>query len=310
MRFLKLPFIFPFLILSTITSCSSDTDSPSTPDPVLPEVVNPANEKLVSVVYPFSSNIPYMMDKQDFEYDNLKRISKIALGGFVHGITYVNPDLIEINLLDDPIEGIKMQSKKTITLKDGNVVLIVDRKFDVYAAANEVRNSQTDSTLFSYTNKYLSKVQFYRKSVNWGNSYSLNKQVDFQQVNGNITQAKITEVKSGIGTVVNYTHDASPYMNMGDMVYETPLYYGSVEGLHIFFKDKLGKNNVNNITKAELSYEKSLPGYFAYKTINFSRNVDKHGRLTEILLSGTTIKDINETPAGNFINEKMSFIYK
>lgn len=309
MRFSKLPFILFSSICITITSCSSDEDSASDTLPVQPEVVNPANEKLVSVVYPFSNNIPYMMDKQTFEYDNLNRISKIKFTGFVYGVTYVNPDLIEINLLEDPIEGRKMVSKKTISLKDGNVTLIVDKKFDLIEATNESKNAETDSTLFSYSNKYLSKVQFYGKSVNWGNSYSLDKQFDFIEVNGNITQAKETSEYSGI-TEVNYSYDSNPYVNMGDMVYETPLYFGSVEGLHVFFKDKLGKKNVNNIAKVDFSYEKRSNQFLGYRTIFFTRNLDKNGRLSEILLSGTLTKSVDGTPSSSFNNEKMSFIYK
>lgn len=301
-------FLLPFIFF-TITSCSSDSgDSPTKPTPVQPEVINPANQKLVSIVYPRSMDIGYSRDPQTYEYDDLKRVNKISFSGWVYGVTYVNDNLIEIDMLDDPIAGFKQNSKRSLHLQNGDITLMVNSSFDVVEATKEVRSSSKDSVLFKYTNNYLSRLEYYGSSNN-GKNYRLNRQVDYKIENGNVTQMKETGY-SGEVVEVNYTYDNSPYINMGDMIYETPFFYAFNYGMDIVVKDRIGKKSTNNVIKIDNIYKNYLPQPTAFNSITLKRNLDEFGRLAEILMSGTTITEVNSTNFKKFTDVKMSFIYK
>lgn len=301
-------FLLP-IIFFTITSCSSDSeDSPTKPEPEKPEVINPANQKLVSIVYPQSMDIGYSKDPQTYEYDDLKRVNKVSFTGWVYGVTYVNENLIEVEMLDDPIAGLKQHSKRSFHLQNGNVALVVNSSYDIVESTKEVRAGTKDSILYKYTNNYLSRVEHYGSNNN-GINYRLNRQVDFKIENGNVTQTKETGY-AGEVVEVNYTYDSNAYINMGDMIYETPLSYVNNFGMDIVVKDRLGKKSTNNIIKIDNIYKAYLPQPTSFNSITLKRNVDEFGRISEILMSGTTLTVLNSNNFKNFNDVKMSFIYK
>jgi hypothetical protein len=303
-----LPFLLLFIFF-TITSCSSDDNVSSTkPNPVQPEVINPASQKLISIDYPYSPDIVYSKDDQTYEYDDLKRVNKISYSGWVYGVTYLNENLVEINMLNDPFAGRRENSKQLLHLQNGNITLMVKSSFDVIELTNEVRNSQKDSVVFKYTNNYLSGLEEYQ-SRNNGKNYSLNRQVDYKIENANIIQMKETGY-SGEVVEVNYTYDNSPYIDMSDMIYETPFFYATKASKSIVTKDRIGKKSANNIIKIDFKYKNYLPHRKAFNSIVLKTNLDKFGRLAEVLMSGTTKTEVNSTNFENFTDVKTSFIYK
>lgn len=298
MKFQKIT-IFPFaLIILLATACSSE-DSPKDEQE---QEINPANQKLVSITYPTSSNLAYMNDKQEYQYDDL---SRIKLNGAVE-IKYVSDDLIETNLLEDNMSNVDLEAKTFIKLKEKNIVSFIGNRV-FKKLTGEVTSIDRDSTVISYENGYLFKLVTYFKSITTGSTgkYYLQKQIDFTITNGNITQTKTTEY--GDVVVTNYTYDSSPYIPMGDFGYETPLHkVGLIKPL---FYNKLGKSSANNIIKIENVFTKT-PFQKSYKTISFKRNFDKYGRISEILLSGSCVTSNPDNVATDFTDEKVLFEYK
>jgi len=298
MKFQKFTVLSFVLMVFSITSCSSE-DSPAQEQE---QEINPANQKLTSITFPSSFNLAYMMDKQELKYDDLKRLS---LNGVVE-IKYVNDELIETNLLEENISNIDLEAKTYIKLKDKNIVSVISNRI-FKKLTGEVYSIERDSTAFTYENEYLSKVvTYFKQSGDYGEGkYRLEKQLDFQVTNGNITQIKTSQY--GDSYITNYTYDSSPNIPMNDFGYETPLHKIGID--RVLVHDKIGKKNANNIVSIENVFNE-VPFQRSYKTINFKRNLDKFGRITEILLSGTCVTSNPNSVASNFTDEKLIFEYK
>ncbi|WP_264529660.1 hypothetical protein [Flavobacterium sp. N502540] len=301
MKFQKLPLLPLALIVLSLYSCTSE-DSPTSGEITDPVVINPAEQKLVSIAYPSSSNLAYMMDKQEFKYDNSKRIN--IIGSYL-SVSYVGDDLIETKTLGDNVSNADIENKTSIVLKNKNVATIISNTV-FKRTTGETYSIERDSTVYSYANEYISKIlSYHKKFVDGDGKYRLQRQLDFQVTAGNITQVKVAEY--GEIVVSNYTYDSTPNILMGDIAYETPL--SLIRGHNILLHDKLGKRNVNNVVSMENVF-KETPFQKSYKTVNYRRNVDKYGRISEIVLSGSCVTSNPLNTATNFTDEKVIFEYK
>ena len=306
MKFPKLLFFLPLLSL-VITSCSSD-DSNSDPVVVEPPVIDLSNQKLVSFSYPYDKYIGIRRDDESYEYDNANKIVKVKEGGYVYGITYVNPDLIEVNQLEDNVTGLKINAKTSIHLKAGSVESIVKNEIIVYDDKDEIFSATSDSTVYMYKNEYLSNVKSYNKNKYYP-SYRLVNQVDFEEHNGNITKAVTKSFLSEISYAINYTYDADAYVKGSDYTYETPLFY-SYYTLYSILHDKFGKKSSNNIIKIDHEYTNLAPYPRSFKTMTLKRTLDTEKRLKEIIVSGTTFDDLKNYVGLDFKDAKATFTYK
>jgi hypothetical protein len=306
MKIKKLLFFLPVLSL-VITSCSSDEP---TPEPVVepPVVVAPVPQKLVSYDYPYHENIGIRRDKETYEYDSENRIAKVSFGGAAFGITYVSSDLIEVNQLEDNLTGYKVNSKSSIHLKEGSVELIVKREIIVSETKEEVFSVSTDSTVFTYKNKYLSKTQTYQKN-NYFPVYRVINQADFEEQNGNITKATVKLLYPETTYIIDYTYDTEAYVNGSDYTYETPLIY-SYNLWHFILHDKMGKKSTNNIIKMDHSYPETKPGIRSFKTMTLRRKLDTEKRLQEIVISGTVFDGATGDKTLEYKDAKGTFTYK
>ncbi|WP_409416965.1 hypothetical protein [Flavobacterium sp. PS2] len=305
MKFPKLLFFLPLMSV-VITSCSSD-DSKS--DPVVaPPVIDLANQKLISFSYPYDPYIGIRRDDESYEYDNTNKIVKVKEGGYVYGITYVSPDLIEVNQLEDNLTGFKIISKRSIHLKAGSVESIINNEIFVSETNSEISSVSSDSTVFTYKNQYISKVESYRKSKYYP-TYRLGQQVDFEEQNGNITKAVIKSVLAGTSYTINYTYDSDAYVKGSDYTYETPLLY-SYYTLFSVLHNKFGKKSTNNIVKIDHEYTDSKPSPRSFKTMTLRRILDSEKRLKEIVVSGTTFDDLKNYVGLDFKDAKGTFTYK
>lgn len=296
---MKLPkfSLLSFAVMAlTFSSCSSEEDPSKTEEPT---VTTP--QKLVSITFPTSSNLAYMADKQEYKYDDKNRINLIGY----YAITYVNDDLIETKNLGDDVSNADIENKTSITLKNKNISLVISNTV-FKRTTGEVYSIERDSTLYTYENEYIAKiVKYHKMSISGDGKYRLDKQVDFQVTNGNITQAKTLEY--GEVVISNYTYDSNPNILMGDIAYETP--FSRVEGYQIITHDKLGKRNKNNIISVENIFTET-PFQKSYKTVNYKRNLDSSGRISEILISGSCVTSNPLNNATNFTDEKVIFEYK
>ncbi|WP_202703281.1 hypothetical protein [Flavobacterium sp. UGB4466] len=301
MKFQKLPLLPLALMVLSLYSCTSE-DSPTSGEITDPAVINPAEQKLVSIAYPSSNNLAYMMDKQEFKYDNSKRIN--VIGSYL-SVSYVGDDLIETKTLGDNVSNADIENKTSIVLKNKNVTSIISNTV-FKRTTGETYSIERDSTVYSYANEYISKIlSYHKKSVDGDGKYRLQRQLDFQVTAGNITQVKTAEY--GEVVVSNYTYDSTPNILMGDIAYETPL--SLIRGYNILLHDKLGKRNVNNVVSMENVF-KETPFQKSYKTVNYRRNVDKYGRISEIVISGSCVTSNPFNTATNFTDEKVIFEYK
>ncbi|TCN59395.1 hypothetical protein D0809_05745 [Flavobacterium circumlabens] len=301
MKFQKLSLLPLDLMVFSLYSCSSDDSSESDQEVV---IVTPAEEKLVSVSNPSGSNMAYMQDKQEFKYDDQKRVNLV---GYYFSISYVNDELIETKTLGDDVSNADIETKSSITLKNKNITSIISNT--VYKrTTGETYSIERDSTVYSYENEYISKIVHYQKrSITGDGKYRLERKMDFQVTNGNITQVKTNDPYNGI-VVTNYTYDNTPNILMGDFAYETPL--SLVRGYNILMHDKLGKRSANNIVTMENVFTET-PFQICYEKISYKRVLDKSGRIKEILLSGNSItSNAAYYPLGNFKDEKVIFEYK
>ncbi|MFH6989207.1 hypothetical protein ACHRVW_15815 [Flavobacterium collinsii] len=317
MKFKKLLLLFLPLIFFSIVSCSSDSENP---EPTIkdPEVIDPVTKKVSTVKYSYDGGHPlqYILTEVKHEYDNLNRISKISVGGWIYSVTYVSADIIKINLIEDASAGYKEYSEKTVKLKNGDVTTIIERSSYVNESTNEASGLKIDSTNYAYSDRYLSKIQYYSSKDN-GKSYSLGGQIDFQVTDGNITQVKRTNISIGNVCITKYKYDNSAYVNFGDINFETPIFCAS--GVFAtFFYDKLGKKSKNNIVDIEFDNNEDIVymfGYTYFKNISIKRNLDKSGELNEILMSGTTYRYSKNGPTittstKTFSDAKVNLIYK
>lgn len=297
----KLLFLIPFIFL-TISSCSSDDSSPN-PEP---EVVNPANQKLVSISYPSSMLLAYMRDGEQYGYDDSKRINKIISSSFSNGVIYVNDNLIEVDLLTENISNVDMAQKTSMYLKNNSIELSISNTISKRIDTGVIYRIDRDSTVYTYENEYISKVMLYHKTLIQGDGkYRLEKQIESKVTNGNITQLKRTAFGEVI--ITNYTYDTNPNISMGEFAYETPFFL--IGGSNVIWKDKLGKKNTNNIIAIENEYTE-IPFQKSYKKINLKRNLDKYGRLSEILMSGSSITSNPNNTSTDFTDEKVIFKYE
>ncbi|WP_456315682.1 hypothetical protein [Pseudomonas shirazensis] len=298
MRFQKFSLLSFSLILSFLSACSSE-DSPESNEP---ETIDSATQKLVSITFPTSDNMAYMSDKQFFKYDDKNRINVI---GNYYGLTYVSDDLIETKSLGDNISNADIENKTSIILKNKNISSIISNTI-FKKTTGEVYSIERDSSVYIYDNDYITKiVKYHKMSIDGDGKYRLDKQVDFKVTDGNITQVKTLEY--GEVVVSNYTYDATPNIFMGDIAYETPLF--KVEGYQIFTHDKLGKRSKNNIISVENVFTET-PFQKSYKIVNFKRNLDSFGRISEIIISGSCVTSNPLNFATDFTNEKVIFEYK
>ena len=298
MKFQKFSLLSLTLILLFLSACSSE-DSPK---PDQPETIDPATQKLVSITFPTSSNMAYMADKQEFKYDDKNRINLI---GSYYSITYVNDDLIETRNLGDNVSNADLENKTSIILKNKNISSIISNTI-FRRTTGEIYSIERDSSVYTYDNEYIAKiVKYHKMSIDGDGQYRLDKQVDFTVTDGNITQIKTLEY--GEEVVSNYTYDSSPNIFMGDIAYETPV--SKVDGYEILTHDKLGKRNKNNVISVENVFIET-PFQKSYKTVNFKRNLDKSGRISEIILSGSCVTSNPLNSATNFTDEKVIFEYK
>lgn len=317
MKFKKLLLSFLPLIFFSIVSCSSDSENPQ-PTIKDPEVIDPATKKISTVKYSYDGvhPLPYILNEVKHEYDNLNRISKINLDGWIYSVTYVSSDIIKVNLIEDPVAGYKNYSEKTLKLKNGDVTTIIERSSSLNESTNETFGVKIDSVAFAYSDRYLSKIQNYSSKDN-GKSYTLASQFDFQVTDGNITQVKRAGISIGNISITKYKYDTSAYVNFGDINFETPIFCTS-GAFATFFNDKLGKKSKNNITDIEFENNEDVVyfiGYTYFKNISIKRNFDKSGELNEILMSGTTYRyskngPTTTTSTKTFSDAKLSLIYK
>jgi hypothetical protein len=305
MKFPKLLFFLPLMSV-VITSCSSD--DPISDPVVAPPVIDLANQKLISFSYPGDLYIGIRRDDESYEYDSTNKIVKVKEGGYVYGITYVSQDLIEVNLLEDNVSDFKVNSKRLIHLKAGSVESIVHNEIFVPETKNGISSFRSDSTVYTYKNQYISKVESYSKSKYYP-TYELHQQVDFEEQNGNITKAVIKSVVAGTSYTINYTYDSDTYVKGSDYTYETPLLY-SYFTLFSVLHDKFGKKSTNNIVKIDHEYTDSKPYHRSFKTMTLKRTLDSEKRLKEIVVSGTTFDDLNNYVGLNFKEAKGIFTYK
>ncbi|MFH6935374.1 hypothetical protein [Flavobacterium sp. FlaQc-30] len=286
------------IILLNLSACSSE-DSPKSDQP---ETIDPAAQNLVSITFPTSSNMAYMTDKQEFKYDDKRRINLI---GNYYAITYVNDDLIETKNLGDNVSNANIENKTSIILKNKNISLVISNTV-FKRTTGEVYSIERDSTVYTYDNEYIAKiVKYHKMSVDGDGKYRLDKQLDFIVTDGNITQVKTLEY--GDVVVSNYKYDSEPNILLGDIAYETPLF--KVDGYEILTHNKLGKRNKNNVISMENVFTET-PFQKSYKTVNFKRNLDKSGRISEIIISGSCVTSNPLNSATNFVDEKVIFEYK
>lgn len=271
-------------------------------------VVAPVPQKLVSYDYPYHENIGIRRDKETYEYDSNNKIVKVTEGGYAYGITYVSADLIEINQLEDNLTGYKVNSKRLVHLKDGYVESIVNTEIIVSETKDEVFSASSDSTVFTYKNKYISKSETYRKNKYYP-VYQITQQADFEEQNGNITKATIKTLYPETTYSINYTYDTEPYVNGSDYTYETPMLY-SYYTLYSILHDKMGKKTTNNIVKLDHVYTDFKPYSMSFKTMTLKRNLDTEKRLKEIVISGTVFDGVTGDKTLEYKDAKGTFTFK
>lgn len=310
MKFKKLLLPFLAFIFFSIASCSSDSEN------LQKIITDPATENLSSIEYPYAGAnvLSNSFHTKKYEYDNMKRINKFNIGGDIYDVTYVSSDMIEINLIDDLMTGVKAYSKRRLKLKNGNVTNIVDKRFFIRESTSEVFGSQIDSTAFTYSDSYLSKIDNYLSDDN-GKTFKLQDKFDFQVTGGNITQVKKTDSFTKNVFIWNYKYDTNSHINFGDMMLETPFFLAERGRIGIFLNDMLGKKSTNNITSIEYDYSGVLSyynDYSYYKNITLKRNLDKFGRLNEILMSGSVFMNLKDgtTITKTFSDAKLKLTYK
>ncbi len=296
MKIIKLlPIVF-FLITSF--SCSSD-DEIVIEEPLI-------NLNIKSISYPQDTG-SFMTDKTTYEYDESNKINKISFGGggTVYEVNYINTNLIELNLLEENISGAEIEVKKSIYLNNNIVQNIVTNTEFITPNSNEYSR---DSISYTYDNNYPSKIEYYVKVSNTNpitNNYQLIKKTQFTVNNGNIIKAITTEnqvVKESI-----YTYDNQPHLEFGEFTYEMPL-NSSFE--YILIHDKLNLRNSNNIIALANSFETPFEFTPEYETINYTRILDSDNRLSEIVISGSTIATHPGWPSSStFSNKKGTFTY-
>jgi len=306
MKFKKLLFLLPVFSV-IITSCSSDDPSP---EPVVepPVVVAPVPQKLVSYEYPYHENMGLFRDKETYEYDNANRITKVSFGGAAFGITYVSADLIEVNQLEDALTGYKVNAKTSIYLKEGNVQLIVTKEITVYETKEEIFSTSTDSTVFTYNNKFISKSETYQKN-NFFPVFRIIRQADFVEQNGNITKTTAKILYPETTYNIDYTYDTDAYVTGSDYTFETPMLYSYIF-MYSILHDKMGKKSANNIVKIDHSYPEIRPSSRSFKTMTLKRNLDTEKRLKEIVISGTVFDGVTGDKTLEYKDAKGIFTFK
>ncbi len=309
MKYLNI-FLIVFLSI-TLFSCSSD-DSSTMNETGQEEGGEDeiTNQKLTAVSFPSGQNLAYSNDQINFEYDESEKISKIyTIGeGTIYGVTHVDDNLIEMELLQENISNAELQEKKSIHIKNNSIEFIVtDRSFK-FIGDNRTEYFR-DSISFIYANNYISKIESYTKKSTSKpilTEYIKNNDLVFEITNGNITKVVKTEgelIKTSV-----YTYDENPYIELGEYAYETPFNFGFD---YILIHDKIGKGNSNNIVSITNTFETPYDLIPEYESINYKRVMDEEERIQEILLSGKTIATHPSYPSSTtFADEKVIFTYK
>lgn len=276
-------------------SCSSD-DSKIIEESQDSEV----STNILSISYPQETG-SYMGDTHHYEYDESNKVSEIRFGGIVYGVNHISDNLIELNLLEENISNLEIETKTSIHLNDNRVQKIIT---NTTSSSPSISTKSRDSVSYIYENNYPFRIEHYSKNFNSGN-YQLKKEIDFTISNGNITK-KITKEGEVIKTST-YNYDSEPHIKYGESSYETPLTTGLG---YILIHDKLGIGNTNNIASMSNSFETPYTLTPEYKTINYSRAVDSDNRIIEISISGTTIATHPGYPESEeFTDKKGVFSY-
>ena len=296
-------FLSTLTILAVTISCSSsDNELPSSGNDQPDNSQTTINTKPLSVTYPYDSNynLAYSQEQKTFTYEN-EKVSKITYGGFVYSVKYTNSNLIELDLLLENVSNTDIKEKKSIYLNNNTVQYILIDNTTIYS--NRVEHIK-DSISYSYINNFPSKIEYYQKTPG-KTPYSLSKKIEFTISNGNITTSKTTDNQET--ETRNYTYDNNPHIKYGELAYETPL---NLQIEYILIHDKIGIENLNNITSVSQTIESPYSSLMYYKTINYTRKIDTNNRLLEISMTGTTlVTSSSSTVNKEFVDQKIKLAY-
>ena len=301
----KFLIVTVFLISILNTSCSSDDNLKQPIDSLIEQPVNPSSQNLFSISSPRGQDMAYSGDTQEFEYDNLKRITKISFGGIVFGVIYANENLIETNLLQENISNVNLTLKSLYYIQDNKIQYILKNAISRSVDTNIFQDKERDSIQFTYVNNYISKIEEYSKFTRTVNfpAYKLEDKTEFEITNGNITRTQRTNLNIGIITST-FTYDDKPYIPMSEFAYETPYYLNN-----ILIEKYIGSKSKNNVIRVVNVYPQIAASQKYFEVVNYSRELDQFGRLQYINLSGNTITT-NPFINSSFSNKKTVFTYK
>ncbi|WP_044399483.1 hypothetical protein [Lacinutrix sp. Hel_I_90] len=293
MKTLKL---LTLLLILSYSCSSSDEEQTPTETPIV-------NKNVKNVKYPTSSNTNGMAGintNLDFYYDN-DQLSTIYNFPYTYGVNYINNNLIELDIIAEITSG-DVTGKRSIHLNNNTVQFIIDEKTTSYTNSPSIEAK--DSINYTYQNQYLSKVEFYSKSTGpFSNpDYRLNKKIEFTVENGNVVKTVSTGnflIKTSI-----YTYDNKTNIKYSGFAIESPLNLGFD---YILLHDKTGLSNQNNIISINNTFEGEIRR--EYETITYEYVLDSNERLSEIIISGTTIRTLPSPETTTFTNEKTEFIY-
>lgn len=241
-----------------------------------------------------------MGDTGTFEYNEANQIELMRYPGLLFEVSFMMDNVIEIDLLEENVSNLEIETNKKIFLSNNVVQNIVTSIVEVGLGFT---GYSKDSISYTYVNNYPSKIEYYSKASTTTpipTDYVLYRQKDFTVSNGNIIKAVTTEgevIKEG-----NYTYDNEAHIKFGEISYEMPL---GLDVESILIHDKFGTPNTNNIISLTNDFEAPFELGPEYKTINYTRTVNSNNRLTEISISGESIAELPAFPSSTLFNNKV-----
>jgi|GEM_PF-3879457 len=255
----------------TIFSCSNDETVPE-------DKKTEVNKKIIKANFPVTD--VYSRDSESYLYNTDGTINKIIVGDSYEEYTVSYSDqLITMNLTKHNFSGwIEYLEVTNIHLSEGNVYKVITNTKRI---ASTKTLTTKDSLSFSYNNEYLSSIIQNTKEDN--EPYRQRKKVEFFIENGNIVKSITNFFTQDVETL--YTYDNNEYILDGEFMYEAPL-FNNIGRYYILIKDNLGKKNKNNIISMVNKYNEATKPNSYMKNLHYTRKVDEHGRLNEIVISG------------------------
>ncbi len=276
-------YVIPIVMLGACSKSEDKSQSENNGTSIL--VVS----KIVEIDYPGGA---YTRDDQYYTYDN-DRIASCTYSSYGTKAIFKYPsdDIIEREQIEDFTWHKTQYRMSYILSKDRLKYVIRETHFE-----NKNRLSselKRDSIVFVYEGEYLSKRIEYSKgdvsSFTHFKDYIKTEEIVLTWENDNIINMKFYETNVITRLTYEqetlYQYDEKPYIEYGELAYETPFDQITKGISALVLHGKLGKWNKNNVVS--MTNKMSSLGF---KTITYDDRVVVGGKLVKILMNGENYK--------------------